>query len=104
LIATLAKAGRSGEVRQQFETGQRALREVGGGSGPLLRAWRGAQAVATTSADRGTNRAEPEPDGRPTQRAAVLNALATPASLSVVVLPFVNLSSDAEQQHFVDGI
>ena len=44
LIATLAGAGRSGEIRQQYEAGLRSLREVGGGSGPLLRAWRAAQA------------------------------------------------------------
>jgi DNA-binding SARP family transcriptional activator len=43
LIAILASAGRGGEVRQQYEAGQRALSEVGGGSGSLLRAWRAAQ-------------------------------------------------------------
>jgi TolB-like protein/DNA-binding SARP family transcriptional activator len=107
LIATLANAGRSGEVRQQYEAGQRALREVGGGSGPLLRAWRAAQASAATSTDRNTIGAEPEPATRPPQRLppAAPSALATPAApLSVVVLPFANLSNDPEQQYFVDGI
>jgi DNA-binding SARP family transcriptional activator len=44
LIDILASAGRSGEIRQQYEAGLRSLREVGGGSGPLLHAWRAAQA------------------------------------------------------------
>jgi TolB-like protein/DNA-binding SARP family transcriptional activator len=106
LIPTLASAGRSGEVRQQYQAGQRALREVGGGSGALLRAWRAAQASAAISADRSAIGAEPEPAGWPAQvPPAVGSALATPvARLSVVVLPFANLSNDPEQQHFVDGI
>ena len=53
LIAILASAGRDGEVRQQYEAGQRALSEVGGGSGPLLRAWRVAQASVVASVARG---------------------------------------------------
>src|SRR5215468_3148468 len=106
LITTLASARRSGEVRQQYDAGLRALREVGGGSGPLLRAWRGAQASAAASADNGTIGAEPEVAGRPAQVApAAPNDLATPAArLSAVVLPFANLSNDPEQQHLVDGI
>ena len=106
LIATLASGRRGGEVRQQYEAGKRALREVGGGSGPLLRAWRAAQALAAVSADYGTIGAEPEPVGRPEQvPPAAPSALPTPAArLSVVVLPFANLSNDPEQQHFVDGI
>jgi DNA-binding SARP family transcriptional activator len=43
LIGNLARAGRSGEVEQQYEAAQRALREVGGASGALLRAWRAAK-------------------------------------------------------------
>ena len=46
LISNLAAAGRRGEVRQQCEAAMRTLREVGGGSGPLLLAWRAAQASA----------------------------------------------------------
>ena len=38
-------AGRIGEIRRQYEVGLRSLREIGGGSGPLLRAWRAAQAA-----------------------------------------------------------
>ncbi len=59
LIDNLVGAGRDGEVRQQYEAGMRTLREVGGGSGPLLRAWRAAQPSATRSADRDTTGAEP---------------------------------------------
>src|SRR5215471_5830289 len=104
LITTLASARRSGEVRQQYDAGLRALREVGGGSGPLLRAWRGAQASAAASADHSPIGAEPA--GWPARvTSAAPNALTTPAArLSVVVLPFVNLSNEPEQQHFVDGI
>jgi DNA-binding SARP family transcriptional activator len=47
LISNLAAVGRGGEARQQYEAATRILREVGGGSGPLLRAWRTAQASAT---------------------------------------------------------
>jgi TolB-like protein len=88
LIDILARAGRSGEIRQQYEAGLRSLREVGGGSGPLLHAWRSAQASTAHSASRNTTPAEP---------AHALRA-------SIVVLPFANLSNDPEQQYFADGI
>jgi len=52
MIATLAEAGRRGELRPQFEAGLRTLREVGGGFGSLLRAWRAAQAASSRSVDR----------------------------------------------------
>src|SRR5205807_2908773 len=55
---------------------------------PLLRAWRAAQAVTTRPADRG----------------AIAAASAEALRPSIVVLPFLNLSDDHEQQHFVDGI
>src|SRR5262249_44128112 len=95
LIATLASADRSGEVRQKCEAGPRALQGVGGGSGALLRAWRAAQASAAISADCGAVGAEPEPAGWRAQVApAAGSALAIPvARLSVVVLPFANLSN-----------
>jgi DNA-binding SARP family transcriptional activator len=50
LITTLASSGRQGEARQQYEAGLRALREVGGGGGPLLRAWRSVQEAASRPA------------------------------------------------------
>ena len=88
LIATLASAGRSGEIRQQYEAGLRSLKQVGGGSGALLRAWRAAQAVPPRPADRGAIPTAPAEALRP----------------SIVVLPFLNLSDDPEQQYFADGI
>jgi TolB-like protein/Flp pilus assembly protein TadD len=88
LIATLAQAGRTGEIRQQYEAGLRSLREIGGGSGPLLSAWRAAQPSPTRSAGSDANPAPP--------------AGVKPAS--IVVLPFANLSGDPEQQYFADGI
>jgi TolB-like protein len=87
LITTLAEAGRSGELRPQFEAGLRTLREVGGGFGSLLRAWRATQAEAGRSVD----------DAAPTPLPAAQRA-------SIVVLPFANLSDDPEQQYFADGI
>jgi TolB-like protein len=87
LIATLAEAGRSGELRPQFEAGLRTLRDVGGGFGSLLRAWRAAQAASSRSV--GDTKAA----GSPTAQRA-----------SIVVLPFANLSDDPAQQYFADGI
>jgi TolB-like protein len=105
LIGTLASAGRIGELRQQYEAGQRALREIGGATGPLLRAWRTAQGTVTAAADRDTTAAELTAAERLEVPAAASTLQATPASrLSVVVLPFANLSNDPEQQYFVDGI
>jgi TolB-like protein len=88
LITTLASAGRIGEARQQYETGLRSLREIEGGSGPLLRAWRAAQAASAHSGE----------------RRAVEPRLADANRPSIVVLPFLNLSDDPEQQYFADGI
>jgi TolB-like protein len=88
LINTLANAGRNREIREQYEAGLRSLREVGGGAGPLLHAWRSAQASAGRSV------------GRNTPSAQQANAVRA----SIVVLPFANLSNDPEQQYFADGI
>src|SRR5204863_5532916 len=51
LIDNLARAGRGPELKRQYEAGLHALREVGGGSGPLLRAWRAAQSPLRGSVD-----------------------------------------------------
>ena len=88
LIEILASSGRSGEIRQQYEAGLRSLREVGGGSGPLLRAWRAAQPATARSAEPAAAPARSMEGDRP----------------SIVVLPFSNLSDDPEQQFFADGI
>jgi TolB-like protein/Flp pilus assembly protein TadD len=88
LIDTLANAGRNREIREQYEAGLRSLRDVGGGAGPLLHAWRSAQASA----------------GRPPGRDATSTQRAKAVRASIVVLPFANLSNDPEQQYFADGI
>jgi TolB-like protein/DNA-binding SARP family transcriptional activator len=107
LIGNLAAAGRGGEARQQYEAATRTLREVGGGSGPLLRAWRAAQASATRSTDRDTTKTDPvaaEPTAAPVTMAALSPRPTPPPRASIVVLPFANLSNDPEQQYFADGI
>src|SRR5205823_8604881 len=71
LISNLAAAGRDGEVRQQYEAAVRTLREVGGGSGPLLLAWRATQASATLSADRDAIGTEPVAAKPPAARVAI---------------------------------
>jgi TolB-like protein/DNA-binding SARP family transcriptional activator/Tfp pilus assembly protein PilF len=107
LINNLAAAGRGGEVRQQYEAAVRTLREVGGGSGPLLLAWRAAQASATLSADRdttGTERGAAKPPAARVAMAASSSQPTPPPRASIVVLPFANLSNDPEQQYFADGV
>ena len=107
LINNLAAAGRGGEVRQQYEAAVRTLREVGGGSGPLLLAWRAAQASATPSADRdttGTERGAAKPPAARVAMAASSSQPTPPPRASIVVLPFANLSNDPEQQYFADGV
>ena len=105
LITNLAAAGRSGEVREQYEAGRHALRDVGGGSGPLLRAWRTVPGSASGSVDCDTISTEP-PVGDLLARTVPTLAISQPATprLSIVVLPFANLSNDPEQQYFADGI
>ena len=88
LITILASSGRHSEARQQYETGLRSLRDVGGGSGALLRAWRAAQAATARPAAAETASAAPGHAPR----------------ASIVVMPFANLSDDPEQQYFADGI
>ena len=88
LITTLSEAGRSGELRPQFEAGLRSLREVGGGFGSLLRAWRASQSAS----------------GRALERKAKPAGPAAAQRASIVVLPFANLSDDPAQQYFADGI
>ena len=107
LINNLAAAGRGGEVRQQYEAAVRTLREVGGGSGPLLLAWRAAQASATLSADRdttGTERGAAKPLAARVAMAASSSQPTPPPRASIVVLPFANLSNDPEQQYFADEV
>jgi TolB-like protein/DNA-binding SARP family transcriptional activator len=107
LISNLAAAGRGGEVRQQYEAGMRALREVGVGSGLLLRAWQAAKASGPRPADRDIAGVEPVAANPPAARVAVATSGSQPTPpprASIVVLPFANLSNDPEQQYFADGI
>ena len=71
----------------------------------MLRAWRTVPGSATGSADCDTISAEP-PVGDLLARTVPALAISQPATprLSIVVLPFANLSNDPEQQYFADGI
>jgi TolB-like protein/Tfp pilus assembly protein PilF len=107
LISNLAAAGRGGEVRQQYEAATRMLREVGGGSGPLLRAWRAAQTLVIRPTDRDTTETDPVAAEPAAARVAVAVSSVQTAAMpraSIVVLPFANLSNDPEQQYFADGV
>lgn len=64
------------------------LRDVGGGFGSLLRAWRAAQAAG----------------GRAVDHASKSPGIRAAPGASIVVLPFANLSDDPSQQYFADGI
>jgi TolB-like protein/Tfp pilus assembly protein PilF len=88
LIDTLSRAGRINEIKQQYEAGLVRLREIGAGSGSLLRAWRAAQASPA----------------KPVEQATLAAAPAEAQAASIVVLPFANLSDDPEQQYFADGV
>jgi DNA-binding SARP family transcriptional activator/pimeloyl-ACP methyl ester carboxylesterase len=55
LIRLLGAAGRRQEAAQQYETGTRVLKEVGGPSGALIRVWRAARGASSPASG-----AEPE--------------------------------------------
>jgi adenylate cyclase len=107
LIGNLAAAGRSAEIRQQYDAGLRALQETGAGSAALLQAWRAVQASASRSTDRNTTSGARAAGDLPASSGPPIISIAQPAiapRLSIVVLPFANLSNDPEQQYFADGI
>src|SRR4029077_8401399 len=93
-----------GEVREQYEAGLHALRDVGGGSGPLLRAWHAVRISASRSADCDSVSAPPVGDLLARNVPAVAISQPIAPRLSIVVLPFINLSNDPQQQYFADGI
>jgi DNA-binding SARP family transcriptional activator/pimeloyl-ACP methyl ester carboxylesterase len=49
LVRLLVAAGRPQEAREQYETGTRALKPVGGPKGPLLQAWRESASVTAAA-------------------------------------------------------
>ena len=117
LLRLLLAAGRLREAEEQREVSARLLGEAGaGGALELTRAWRsltgrpeGADLVRRSWADSGarpagaaegsSNGESPSPAGEP-----VAGTAAEPARRRIAVLPFTNMSGDAEQEYFADGI
>ena len=96
LIRLLVADGRKAEAEQHYATGMRVLeRPRGRASGELARAW-----IEVAETDPGPHPAERSPK---TTDPASPNEARTRRT-SVAVLPFDNLSSDPDQDYFVDGI
>ena len=96
LIQLLAAAGRKAEAKQHYATGIRILERPGArSSGELTETWR---KVAETDFE--PKPAEQQPETTDTASPKDTGSRRT----SVAVLAFDNLSSDPDQDYFVDGI
>ena len=109
LLATLAACGRIAEGEAHLEAATRLFESQGLSSAPLDNAWRERRQPAAR---------QPQPklpsslliaapaavaiEARSTLGAAELRA--GPPRLSIVVLPFANLSGEASQDYFADGV
>jgi TolB-like protein len=108
LLATLAACGRIAEGEAHLEAATHLFRSQGLSSAPLDKAWREQRQLAAREA-------QPESSPVPIapQKAVAIEAGSAaypaeakpvPPRLSIVVLPFANLSGDASQEYFVDGV
>jgi adenylate cyclase len=109
LLRLLIASGRQREAEEQREVSMRLLDEVGGNAAhELAMAWRSLTARPAASDYRHTppamlsgKPAEPRPAKEESARAS---AAAESERRHIVVLPFTNMSDDASQEYFADGI
>src|SRR3954451_13338269 len=131
LVRLLAAAGRRREAEEQHETATKTLKQVGGPSGPLLKAWRdirGGQTARTAVQDQVSG-----PGQGVSARTAILEDVPGPApglppqpiearpqgppalppeavvkaaerKPSIAVLPFVDLSREADAEYLSYGL
>ena len=110
LLATLAACGRIAEGEAHMETATRLFRSQGLNCAALDKAWREHRQLVVREI---RSKSSPLPlliaapaavaiEARSTLGAAELRA--GPPRLSIVVLPFANLSGEASQDYFADGV
>ncbi len=97
LLSLLLDAGRLREAEEQRELSARLLGEVGNSAAlELARAWRSLAGRADAS-DAERRRPPEHSEARP-------SGASEPGRRRIAVLPFTNMSGDAEQEYFADGV